>query len=491
VRVGGSPDGLPRPAVTFADDDHRTAIFGTRMRFVMMLLVLFCLASIWSNILSFNFAVICMGSTKEKNDNTTSASNAQHIFTAYQRSMLTSTVAVAALAANFPVVALVNQFGIRMVFTFLGLFTALSTCLIPAAIQAGFYYFLAVRFLQGIAFAANFPVIGSFCSRWAYYKQNGMFVSCLVAYLQLSPAVTMPVSGVLCEYSGWQSVFYVHGGASFILFITYGLFYRNNPQKHPMVSDTELNKISIGKVYANKKDLKNIPYGAILRTPAVWAVWTAAIGNFTCVNMLFLFSPIYINKVLGFEVHDTGLRAAFAPLAQFCMKLAIGVVSDKMKMISETNKLRLFNSIAFFGSAALLCVLSLMNTENRTLCMLVMGSSAGILGATTGGFFKAGPLISKQYSHFVTGNVSLGVAITMLFVPLVKNIIAPEDTAEQWTWVFVATAIVMVLTNIIFCVFGSGEPCEWTTERYILTHSTRSLPDSSAKQQHPVTVVAA
>uniref|UniRef100_A0A914RXU7 Uncharacterized protein n=1 Tax=Parascaris equorum TaxID=6256 RepID=A0A914RXU7_PAREQ len=47
VRVGGSPDGLPRPAVTFADDDHRTAIFGTRMRFVMMLLVLFCLASIW------------------------------------------------------------------------------------------------------------------------------------------------------------------------------------------------------------------------------------------------------------------------------------------------------------------------------------------------------------------------------------------------------------------------------------------------------------
>lgn len=60
----------------------------------------------------------------------------------------------------------------------------------------------------------------------------------------------MPVSGTLCEYTGWQSVFYVHGGVSFILFITYGLFYRNNPQKHPMVSDTEFNKISIGKVYA-------------------------------------------------------------------------------------------------------------------------------------------------------------------------------------------------------------------------------------------------
>ncbi|VDK30355.1 unnamed protein product [Anisakis simplex] len=70
--------------------------------------------------------------------------------------------------------------------------------------------------------------------------------------------------------------------------------------------------------------MRNIPYAAILKTPAVWAVWVAAIGNFFCVNMLFLFSPIYINKVLGFEVRSTGLGAAFAPLVQFCVKLSIG-----------------------------------------------------------------------------------------------------------------------------------------------------------------------
>ncbi|VDM50785.1 unnamed protein product [Toxocara canis] len=446
VRVRDSPDGRPQSTVNFVDDDRRTAIFGTRTRFVMMLLVLFCLASIWSNILSFNFAVICMEPSNGKDDDNTTndTSNMQYTFSSYQKSMLTSAVAVAALAANFPVVTLVNQFGIRTVFTFLGILTAVSTCLIPMAIEAGFYYFLAVRFLQGVAFAANFPVIGSFCSRWAYYKQNGMFVSCLVAYVQLSPALTMPISGTLCEYTGWPSVFYVHGILSLLLFVTYGLFYRNNPQKHPMVSHTEFNKIAVGKIRANKKDLKNIPYGAILKTPAVWAVWIAAIGNFTCVNMLFLFSPIYINKVLGFQVHATGLSAALAPFAQFCMKLAIGVVSDKVKFFSETNKLRFFNSIAFFGSATLLCILSLMNTENKTLCMVLMGVSAGILGATTGGFFKSGPLISKQYSHFVTGNVSLGIAITMLFVPVVKNIIAPQNTPQQWAWIFIATAAVLV-----------------------------------------------
>lgn len=53
---------------------------------------------------------------------------------------------------------------------------------------------------------------------------------------------------------------------------------------------------------------------------------------------------------------------------------------------------------------------------------MLLGISAGLLGCTTGGFFKvnfnyklnnflkAGPLVSKHYSHFVTGNVSLGIS---------------------------------------------------------------------------------
>lgn len=82
----------------------------------------------------------------------------------------------------------------------------------------------------GIAFAANFPVIGSFTSKWTYYKQNGLFVSALVAYVQLSPTFSMPISGILCSSSWkWPSVFYVHGTSSLILFTLFAIFYRNSP----------------------------------------------------------------------------------------------------------------------------------------------------------------------------------------------------------------------------------------------------------------------
>jgi hypothetical protein len=70
-----------------------------------------------------------------------------------------------------------------------------------------------------------------------------------------------------------------------------------------------------------------------------------------------------------------------------------------------------------------LTILAFVPTTLPYLCLALFGCSAGslgeslhdiwvfyfILGFTTGGFFKAGPLVSKHYSHFVTGNISLGM----------------------------------------------------------------------------------
>ncbi|CAD5222274.1 unnamed protein product [Bursaphelenchus xylophilus] len=447
-------------------------VFNTRTRFLIMINVLLCLASVWSNILAFNFALVCFNQGGEDEDD----KGGDVIFTSRQVSFLTSIVAASAFVANFIVVQIVNRFGIRTLFTFLGLLSAAVTALLPLAISSGYYFTLILRALQGVAFSANFPVIGAFSSKWTYYKQNGLFVSALVAYVQLSPAITMPISGALCESSmSWPSVFYAHAIASAILFVLFGIFYRNSPEKHRYVGDTELNKIKKFKTQANKKELRSIPYRQILTTPSVWAVWIGGIGNFVCVNMMFLYSPTYMSKVLGFPVHSTGISSALAPLAQFLIKLFAGFTSDKVKCLSETNKLRLYNTVAFFGSALLLLTLAFWPSDQHKFMLLLFGASAGLLGFTTGGFFKAGPLVSKQYSHFVTGNISQTITITMLIVPFMVNGLAPDNTAEQWRWVFVVTAAVLATTNLLFIIMVSALPAPWTQS----LNSTETSANSS------------
>jgi ACS family sodium-dependent inorganic phosphate cotransporter-like MFS transporter 5 len=201
VQQDTKPDGSTRStgkAIHFADRKHRGSgdhtfggsclgLFQTRVRFLVMVLVLLCLASIWSNILSFNFALICFikpqdGDPAANSTINTTPDRSATQFNPRQKSYLTAAVAASALIANFIVVQLVNRFGIRSTFTVAGFMSAIATLLLPTAIYSGFYFTLFCRILQGIAFSTNFPAIGAFTGKWTYYKQNGLFVSVLVAY---------------------------------------------------------------------------------------------------------------------------------------------------------------------------------------------------------------------------------------------------------------------------------------------------------------------
>lgn len=84
-----------------------TKLFKTRTRFLVMVNVLLCLASVWSNILAFNFALVCFNHEPEENVETTEPHPT--FFTSKQSSFLTSIVAASALVSNFIVVQLVSR----------------------------------------------------------------------------------------------------------------------------------------------------------------------------------------------------------------------------------------------------------------------------------------------------------------------------------------------------------------------------------------------
>uniref|UniRef100_A0A914YEZ8 Major facilitator superfamily (MFS) profile domain-containing protein n=1 Tax=Panagrolaimus superbus TaxID=310955 RepID=A0A914YEZ8_9BILA len=381
----------------------------TWIRFLLIGITLLCLTSLWSNILAFNFVMICLKSDAESNETLTSNTRIPQ-FSTEERTLLTSAVAVAALISNFFILPILTLMGVRTIFTVCGGISVIATAFMPLGIQTGFYSALLLRLLQGIAFSASFPVIGAISSRWAYYKQYGFVVSTLVGYVQLSPTISMPTSGALCESDlGWQSVFYGHAMVTGILFIIFCLIYRNTPSKHPFVTAIESTKIAMNKAVQTKSESRKIPYFEILKTPSVWAVWIASIGNFTFVNMVFLYSPTYFHNTLGMEVAESGLSAALPAGLEFLLKVFCGFISDKIKCFSETNRLRFYNTIAYFGASGVLLILCFIDpSKNSTTCFLLLSTATALLGFTTGGFFKAGPLIAKQYSQFVTGNVSLG-----------------------------------------------------------------------------------
>lgn len=110
---------------------------------------------------------------------------------------------------------------------------------------------------------------------------------------QLSQIITMPLAAQLCVHSGWSSVYYAHGVVAAILAMLFFAFYRSSPANHPCVTEDELHYITkggaarfafrpspkSGLVKNQPKKDRKVPYGAILTSRSVWAVWIAFLGN--------------------------------------------------------------------------------------------------------------------------------------------------------------------------------------------------------------------
>jgi len=144
------------------------------------------------------------------------------------------------------------------------------------------------------------------------------------------------------------------------------------------------------------------------------------------------------------------------------VKLKAGALSDLLKF-KETFKVKLFNSIAFFGMAFFYILIALIASEDTQIISIIfLILSAATLGFNTGGFFKSATLVGRHFSYFINSVVQLIACLALLLDPVVIHIFAPENEAFGWSCVFLFFAVILIITNIVFILLGSGEPAPFT-----------------------------
>uniref|UniRef100_A0AC34G268 Major facilitator superfamily (MFS) profile domain-containing protein n=1 Tax=Panagrolaimus sp. ES5 TaxID=591445 RepID=A0AC34G268_9BILA len=171
---------------------------------------------------------------------------ADYNYTNAEQTALLASVALGSLVFILPVTRMIDRMGTRKAFTIVGIISAICTGLIPLAASFGFIPFLIVRFIQGIGFAACFPVIGAVTSNWAKVNENGFFNGALTGFLQLGPVIAFLASGLFCHLDAWELSYYVHALLSAIIVTIFWLVYRDHPREHSKVSVPELTEIQLG-----------------------------------------------------------------------------------------------------------------------------------------------------------------------------------------------------------------------------------------------------
>lgn len=149
--------------------------------------------------------------------------------------------------------------------------TAVLTLLTPLAAKSGVTTLVVVRIIEGIAEGVTFPCIHAVWSRWAPPKERSRMASAAFAGNYAGTVIAMPLSGILAERLGWESLFYVFGAIGCAWFLAWCWIVREGPEKDKSIGADELRYIQQSLRQTGKEKLV-YPWREIFTSSAVYAI---------------------------------------------------------------------------------------------------------------------------------------------------------------------------------------------------------------------------
>ncbi|CAD5206327.1 unnamed protein product [Bursaphelenchus okinawaensis] len=395
-----------------------------------------------------------------------------YVYSSWQKIWLYAAAGFGTILTVGPFSKVFDKWGCRKTVTVAALISTVATFSIPIAASIGYFAFTIVRVLQGVGFAVVFPTVGIVTSSWAALNENGLFNGVLTSFTAIAVLITMPLSGIVCHLSCWSWSYFLHAVITLVFTIVWWCCYRDSPSDSEAVSMSELRRIQDGKITDFRLKHSKVPYKAIHTDTAVWAVWVAATGKLFTIVILLFYLPIYIHKNFAYQLIKVGLVLAVPAFLQFGLKLGSGLASDALKQKSETTKVKLFNSLAFFVAALLFIFAAFVqSTELDVVTVVVISLAFIVLGFDAAGFYKSSPVIGRQYAYYINLYIQAIAGFAILLSPLLVQVLAPTTSLAEWILVFCTIVVLLAVSGIFFALKGSGVHCLFTENNQLPANS--------------------
>lgn len=334
---------------------------------------------------------------------------------------------------------LANRYGGKLVLGVAVVWWSLFTMLTPPAARASLAALVAARIALGLGEAAVFPASINMVGRWVPATERSRAVALFSSGLSIGTVFSLPVTGWLVRDFGWPIPFYAFGLVGLLWAVVW------------------FSKVGNGRGVADDSSpgARSVPWGRLLRTPAVWAIIVNHFCNNWSLYVLLAWLPSYFKSTFDVTLANAGLLSVAPWLVSFLMANIAGSWADRMlrRGTSATTVRKMMQCIGLLGAAAFLLLLPL--ATSALTGVLLMCGAAGTLAFCLAGFGPNCFDIAPRYADVIWGisNTAgtipgiVGVAVTGWLVERTGSYTAP----------FLVTAAVAVTGAAVFLAFGSGE----------------------------------
>ncbi|XP_078272695.1 vesicular glutamate transporter 3 isoform X2 [Rhinoraja longicauda] len=308
-----------------------------------------------------------------------------------------------------------NNFAANRVFGIAIFLTATLNMLIPSAARTHFGCVLFVRILQGLVEGVTYPACHGLWTMWAPPMERSRLATISFCGSYAGAVVAMPLAGLLVQYKGWSSVFYVYGVFGMIWYVFWLLLAYQSPAKHPTITSEE--RAYIENSIGEKASLNTGQVGMLSAVPHMVMTIVVPIG---------------------------------------------GQIADLLRsrnILSTTAVRKIMNCGGFGMEATLLLVVGYSHTRAVAISFLVL--AVGFSGFAISGFNVNHLDIAPRYASILMG-ISNGVGtLSGMICPLIVGGMTIHKTREEWQNVFVIASVVHYSGVIFYGVFASGEKQDW------------------------------
>ncbi|XP_062860817.1 vesicular glutamate transporter 3 isoform X1 [Trichomycterus rosablanca] len=359
-----------------------------------------------------------------------------------------------------------NKLAANRVFGAAIFLTSVLNMFIPSAARVHYGCVMFVRILQGLVEGVTYPACHGMWSKWAPPLERSRLATTSFCGSYAGAVIAMPLAGVLVQYVGWSSVFYIYGVFGIIWYIFWLLLAYDSPAVHPTISEEEKiyieTSIGEGANLLSATEKFSTPWRQFFTSMPVYAIIVANFCRSWTFYLLLISQPAYFEEVFGFPISKVGILSAVPHMVMTIIVPIGGQLADFLrsrKILSTTTVRKIMNCGGFGMEATLLLVVGFSHTRGVAISFLVL--AVGFSGFAISGFNVNHLDIAPRYASILMG-ISNGVGtLSGMVCPLIVGALTKHKTRREWQNVFVIASMVHYCGVIFYAIFASGEKQDW------------------------------
>jgi sugar phosphate permease len=351
---------------------------------------------------------------------------------------------------QIPLGSLADRLGPRLVFLIIVPFWSVMTAM--TAIAGGLASLVVIRFVFGLAEAGAFPTATRAMQLWFPKAERGIVHGVTHSFSRFAVAIVPFIAVNIMVALGWRWIFYLFGAAGLLWSAAFYLVYRNLPEEHPRVNQSELALIrgcdSSGTI--KPVDLHQQlapPWRIIFRSANMWYIAAGYCCFYYGTYFYMTWFPTYLLEYRHLSLKAVGTLASLPLLAGMVGDIVGGTLTDKV--YRKTGRLKFARRIVAAPAmlASGVCLIPAALTHSSWTAILCLTASLFFLELVISPAWAVPMDVGGEYSGTVSGVMNMAGSLAASLSPIIFGALVQRGF---WITPFFITAGVLLTGALIW-----------------------------------------